>query len=70
MSLSDVASSSVPQDFVHLRMHTEYSLVDSVVRISSLMHRLQTQQLRGIAVTDQSNVFAMVNIHTTAASCG
>ncbi|PSQ93848.1 MAG: hypothetical protein BRD57_01360, partial [Proteobacteria bacterium SW_6_67_9] len=46
--------------FVHLRLHTDYSLVDGTVRIPQLMERLREQGMPAVAVTDQSNLFAMV----------
>ena len=53
-------------DFVHLRLHTEYSLVDSVVRIGGLMEHLRRKELKAVALTDQSNVFAMVKFYRAA----
>jgi len=46
--------------FVHLRLHTEYSLVDSVVRIDDLVARVAELGMPAVAVTDQNNLFAMV----------
>ncbi len=57
-------------DFVHLRLHTEYSLVDSVVRIDGLMEDLRRQDLKAVALTDQSNVFAMVKFYRAAVAAG
>ncbi|MFT5069470.1 MAG: DNA polymerase-3 subunit alpha, partial [Candidatus Paceibacteria bacterium] len=41
--------------FVHLRMHSEFSLIDSMIRIKPLMKTLQAEQIPAIALTDQSN---------------
>lgn len=46
--------------FIHLRVHTEYSLVDGVVRIKPLMQALAADDMPAVALTDQSNLFAMV----------
>ncbi|NOQ87959.1 MAG: DNA polymerase III subunit alpha, partial [Gammaproteobacteria bacterium] len=46
--------------FIHLRVHTEYSLVDGVVRIKPLMAALSDDNMPAVALTDQSNLFAMV----------
>jgi len=46
--------------FIHLRVHTEYSLVDGVVRIKPLMSALSDDNMPAVALTDQSNLFAMV----------
>ncbi|APZ43308.1 DNA polymerase III subunit alpha [Acidihalobacter ferrooxydans] len=52
--------------FVHLSLHTEYSLVDSVLRISPLMKRLAELEMPAVALTDQSNLFAMVKFYRAA----
>jgi DNA polymerase-3 subunit alpha len=52
--------------FVHLSLHTEYSLVDSVLRISPLMQRLSELEMPAVALTDQSNLFAMVKFYRAA----
>ena len=46
--------------FVHLRLHTEYSLRDSVVRVDELMEACAHARMPAVALTDQSNLFAMV----------
>ena len=49
--------------FVHLRLHTEFSLQDSVVRIPELVERVAALGMPAIAVTDQNNLFAMVKFY-------
>jgi len=56
--------------FVHLRLHTEYSLVDGVVRIKPLMQMASELNMPAIALTDQSNLFAMVKFYRAAMSAG
>ncbi len=56
--------------FIHLRLHTEYSLVDGVVRIKPLMKTLADQNVPAVALTDQSNLFAMVKFYRAAMSAG
>src|SRR6188474_1730997 len=63
--------------FVHLHLHTEYSLVDSVVRITSeggdapgLMDAVAAAGMPSVALTDQSNLFAMVKFYKAAQSAG
>ena len=43
--------------FVHLHVHTEYSLVDSTVRIPELMERCAADGMPAVALTDQNNLF-------------
>ena len=56
--------------FVHLRLHTEYSLVDGVVRIGPLMQRVAELEMPAVALTDQSNLFAMVKFYRAALKQG
>jgi DNA polymerase III subunit alpha len=60
---------SAPQ-FVHLRVHTEYSLVDSVVRVDDLMPAAVAAGLPAVALTDECNLFAMVKFYRAALSAG
>ena len=56
--------------FVHLRLHTEYSLQDSVVRIPELVERVAALGMPAIAVTDQNNLFAMVKFYREGLKLG
>ncbi|RDH85272.1 MAG: DNA polymerase III subunit alpha [endosymbiont of Galathealinum brachiosum] len=56
--------------FIHLRLHTEYSLVDGVVRIKPLIKTLSDRNAPAVALTDQSNLFAMVKFYRAAMSAG
>ena len=56
--------------FIHLRLHTEYSLVDGIVRIKPLMQVAARQNMPAIALTDQSNLFAMVKFYRAAMAAG
>ncbi len=55
--------------FVHLRVHSEYSLVDSVIRVKSLVSKA-AESMPAIALTDQSNMFAMVKFYKAALAAG
>jgi DNA polymerase III subunit alpha len=56
--------------FVHLRLHTEYSLLDGVVRMPELMAAVAAAGMPAVALTDQSNLFAMVKFYKEAQSAG
>ncbi|MGI2323569.1 MULTISPECIES: DNA polymerase III subunit alpha [Methylococcus] len=56
--------------FVHLRIHTEYSLVDGIVRIKPLVKRLSEFGMPAVAVTDQCNLFALVKFYKAAMGAG
>ena len=56
--------------FIHLRLHTEYSLVDGVVRIKPLAAAVAKRGMPAVAVTDQCNLFAMVKFYRAAIAKG
>jgi DNA polymerase-3 subunit alpha len=56
--------------FVHLRLHTEYSLLDGIVRVPELMAAVVAAGMPAVALTDQSNLFAMVKFYKEAMSAG
>ena len=56
--------------FVHLRVHTEFSLVDSVVRIKPLMPAVRSGGMPAVALTDQSNMFALIKFYRAALANG
>ncbi|HXI78683.1 MAG TPA: PHP domain-containing protein, partial [Steroidobacteraceae bacterium] len=58
------------RQFVHLRLHTEYSLVDGIVRVPELMAAVSAAGMPAVALTDQSNLFAMVKFYKEALSAG
>src|ERR1700722_3369927 len=57
-------------EFVHLRLHTEYSLIDSVVRVPELVDAVRAAGMPAVAVTDQSNLFSMVKFYRAALARG
>ncbi len=56
--------------FVHLHLHTEYSLVDGILRVKPLVEAVATAGMPACAVTDQSNLFAMVKFYRAAMAAG
>ncbi|HET9388691.1 MAG TPA: DNA polymerase III subunit alpha [Steroidobacteraceae bacterium] len=61
---------AMAQGFVHLRLHTEYSLIDSVVRVPELIDAVAAAGMPAVALTDQSNLFAMVKFYRAALARG
>ena len=47
------------QDFVHLHVHTQYSLLDGQASVSALVDKAMKDGMKGIAVTDHGNMFAI-----------
>ncbi|WP_422777180.1 DNA polymerase III subunit alpha [Pseudomonas mediterranea] len=60
----------MPASFVHLRLHTEYSLVDGLVRIKPLVKTLVGMNMPAVAVTDQNNMCSLVKFYKTAMGGG
>ena len=53
-----------------MRLHTEYSLVDGIVRVPELMAAVSSAGMPAVALTDQSNLFAMVKFYKEALGAG
>ena len=60
----------MPNTFVHLNIHTEFSLVDGIVRLKPLIQAAKDQQMPALAVTDQSNVYALVKVYQACLGAG
>lgn len=56
--------------FVHLRLHTEYSLVDGIVKIKPLLKKAQEDGHLAVAISDQSNLFALIKFYTACRESG
>ena len=57
-------------DFVHLHLRTEYSIVDSTIRIPALLSNLVAMNMWAVAVTDFCNLFAGVKVYQAAVAAG
>ncbi len=56
--------------FIHLRLHTEYSLVDGLVDVKPLVLECARRGMPAVAVTDHSNLFALVKFFKAAQGSG
>ncbi|BAU48203.1 DNA polymerase III subunit alpha [Sulfurifustis variabilis] len=56
--------------FVHLRVHSEYSLTDGIVRIPDLVKATAEAGMPAVALTDLGNVFAGVKFYQAAVAAG
>ena len=56
--------------FIHLRNHTEYSLVDGLIRVKSLVQEAKNLNMPAVAVTDHTNLFATVKFYRSAIAAG
>lgn len=57
-------------NFIHLRVHSEYSIVDGIVRIPSLLDKVVADAMPAVALTDQTNLFALVKFYRAAMARG
>jgi len=58
------------ENFVHLHVHTEYSMLDGAAKISELVAEVARQEMPAIAMTDHGNVFGAFEFHKVAKSAG
>ncbi len=56
--------------FVHLRCHSEYSIVDGIVRIDDYVKHAVDDQMPALALTDLSNLFGAIKFYKAARSKG
>ncbi len=56
--------------FVHLRLHSEYSIADGIVRISEAVAAAKADAMPALALTDLSNVFGLVKFYKEARGAG
>ncbi|MEO8938016.1 MAG: DNA polymerase III subunit alpha [Burkholderiaceae bacterium] len=74
--MADIASQHPAQDpphdprFVHLRMHSEYSIVDGIVRIDGVVEAAAKDEQPALALTDLSNLFGLVRFYQAARAAG
>ncbi|MEJ2442538.1 MAG: PHP domain-containing protein, partial [Exilibacterium sp.] len=60
----------MPAPFVHLRVHTEFSLVDGLVRIKPLINKALEMEMPAVAVTDQCNFYGLIKFYRAAQGAG
>ena len=58
------------KEFVHLRLHTEFSLIDGLVRIPALMGEVAAQGMPAVAVTDATNFYGLIKAYKAAQRAG
>ena len=56
--------------FVHLRLHSEYSLVDGMVRIKPLVQQVVQLGMPAIGLTDVTNFYGLVKFYQAAQAVG
>jgi DNA polymerase-3 subunit alpha len=56
--------------FAHLRLHTEYSISDSIITIGPLIENAASQGMPALAVTDLGNLFGLIKFYSSAIANG
>src|SRR5258708_8980530 len=57
-------------NFVHLHLHTDYSLLDGACEISKLMDRAAELKMPAVTITDHGNLFAALKFYEAALKRG
>jgi len=60
----------VTSPFVHLHVHTEYSLLDGAIRIDRMLEKSKAQGMGSVAITDHGNMFGVVDFFGQAVKAG
>ncbi len=58
------------RSFVHLHLHTQYSLLDSAIRIEALVPHVVQQGFSAVAMTDHANLFGAIEFYTRCKKAG
>jgi len=69
-SRSEAGKSARPGDFVHLHVHSEYSLLDGAAQLDKLVDAAKALGFPAIALTDHGNLFGAVDFYTAAKKAG
>ncbi|MGA1372625.1 MAG: DNA polymerase III subunit alpha, partial [Pseudomonadales bacterium] len=69
--MSDLAAQTRSNPgFVHLRVHSEYSISDGLIEVKALAQRIASLDMPAVALTDQSNLFAAVKFYRACLEAG
>jgi DNA polymerase-3 subunit alpha len=60
----------MPQKFAHLHVHTEYSLLDGMCRISQLIERTKELGMDSLAITDHGAMYGVIDFYLAAKEAG
>lgn len=60
----------ISKDFCHLHIHTEYSILDSIIRINELCKHVKEQGMSACAITDHGNVHGIIEFWKAANKAG
>ncbi|MCQ8895147.1 DNA polymerase III subunit alpha [Limnobacter humi] len=61
---------ALPSTFVHLRMHTEFSVIDGMVRVGDAVKAAVKTSMPALAISDLANLFGLVKFYKKARGAG
>src|SRR5262245_9720606 len=70
MSESTVAVPAAAPSFVHLHVHTQYSLLQGAIHVDQLIARAKSLGMPAVAITDTNNLFGAIDFYKTAKDAG
>ena len=68
--MEEPAGKMSQQPFVHLHVHTHYSLLDGATRIEGLIQRAVEYGMPAVAISDHGNLFGAVEFYSAAVKAG
>lgn len=57
-------------DFVHLHLHTQFSLLDGAIRFDRLFNQVHAHGMNAVAITDHGNMYGVVDFYFAAKEAG
>ncbi len=57
-------------NFVHLHLHSQYSLLDGAIKLNELINRAKEFKMPAVAMTDHGNMFGAVEFYSKAMAAG
>jgi DNA polymerase-3 subunit alpha len=57
-------------DYVHLHVHSEYSLIDGIIRVDELVDQSASLGYNSVALTDLTNLFGLIEFYRSARNKG
>lgn len=61
---------TIKSEFVHLHVHTQYSLLDGAIRIDALLNRAKDFDMDAVAITDHGTMFGVLEFYEKTAKAG
>ncbi len=61
---------TIPPEFVHLHVHSQYSLLDGAIRIDDLLQRATDFGMKSVALTDHGTMFGTIEFYKKATKAG